>query len=137
MKRMQITGRLATGVGQATGFTGLDWVRAAFREHFGIEIHPGTVNLVVDDDGARAGWAKVKATPAVVLKPPRTDWCDAHLWRATIAGRIAAGVVLPDVAGYPDSQIELVAALHVRDALGLSDGDRVAIEIEMPMEGEP
>lgn len=125
-----ITGRLATGVGQATGFTRLDWVRSAFKRNFGIDPHPGTVNLLVEDAAARAGWAAVKAEQGVVLHPPRTDWCDARLWRARIADRIPAVIVLPDVASYPESQIELVAAVRVRDVLALADGDQVVIEVQ-------
>jgi riboflavin kinase len=125
-----ITGRLAAGVGQATGFTRLDWVRAAFRRNFGIDPYPGTINLVVEDEAARAGWAAVKAEPGIVLHPPRTDWCDARLWRARIADRIPAAVVLPDVASYPERQIELVAAVRVRDVLALVEGDPVTIEVQ-------
>lgn len=129
MDTITITGRLATGVGQATGFTQLDWVRAAFRRNFGIDPHPGTVNLLVEDADARAGWAAVQAGRGFVLHPPRTDWCDARLWRARIADRIPAAIVLPDVASYPENQIELVAAVSVRDVLALADGDPVTIEV--------
>lgn len=131
MDTITITGRLASGVGQATGFTGLDWVRAAFRLHFGFDPEPGTVNLRIDDAAARAAWSTVKAAPAIILHPPRTDWCDARLWRARIAGRIQAGVVLPDVASYPQEQVELVAPVRVRDALRLADGDALTIAVEL------
>jgi len=132
MIRISVTGRLATGVGQATGFTRLDWVRAAFHTHFGIDPHPGTVNLMVEEETARASWAAVKAGSAMVLHPPRTDWCDARLWRARIADRIPAAIVLPDVASYPEGQIELVAAVRVRDVLRIADGASVTIEVEVP-----
>lgn len=132
MKRIVITGKLATGVGQAAGFTRLDWVRAALWTHFGIDPHPGTVNLLVEDVAAQAGWAAAKSGAAIVLHPPRTDWCDARLWRAVIADRIPAAIVLPEVASYPERQIELVAAIRVRDALRIADGADVSIEVELP-----
>jgi len=130
MERIVITGKLATGIGQATGFTSLDWVRAAFLKNFGIDPHPGTVNLLLEDEAGRARWTAVKAGPAIVLHPPRNDWCDARLWRARIAERIPAAIVLPDVASYPESQIELVAAVRVRDILGIADGAALTIEVE-------
>lgn len=130
MARQRIEARLVTGVGQATGFTQLDWAREAFRKRLGIDPHPGTVNLRVEDEEARTGWAAVRAAPGIVIEPPRTDWCNARCYRALIAGRIDAAVVLPEVASYPEDQIELIAAVGVRSTLKAVDGDRIAVEIE-------
>ena len=47
----------------------------------------------------------------------------------TIADRIDAAIVMPEVENYPADQIELIAPVGVRDALGLVDGDLVRIEI--------
>jgi CTP-dependent riboflavin kinase len=129
MKQVTLTGVIATGLGQATGFTGLDWARAAFIGQLGIDPYPGTINLLVGDDENRAVWAGVRAGDAIVIHPPRTDWCDAHCYKAIIAGQIEAAIVLPLLEGYPVDQIELIAAVNVRDALGVEDGDRVTIEI--------
>jgi riboflavin kinase len=129
MSRVFVTGTLVTGIGNASGFTSLDWARAAFREAVGIDPHPGTINLTVAGTSLLR-WRQVRATSGIVIYPPRTDWCDARLWRATIAGRIPAGIVLPDVPGYAETQIELIAPVRVRDALGVTDGAEIGIEVE-------
>jgi CTP-dependent riboflavin kinase len=129
MRRETIIGELATGLGEAAGFTGLDWARAAFREHLGIEAWPGTLNLVVRSGEDRAAWAAVKGWPGIILPPPRPDWCRSRCWRARIDGRIDAAIVLPEIESYPDDKIELIAAVAVRAALNLADGDAVRIEV--------
>ncbi len=130
MRRETITGELATGLGQATGFTRLDWARQAFLTHLGIDPWPGTVNILMRTEEAISKWATVKSWPGIVLPPPRPDWCSSRCWRARIEGRIEAAIVLPEVESYPVNQIELIAPVAVRDTLGIRDGDAVRIEIE-------
>ena len=129
MERRRITGEIATGVGQATGFTSLDWAREAFRDHLGIEVFPGTVNVIVRSEPERAAWRLVRTWPGIVLPPPRPDWCSSRCYHARINDRVDAAIVLPEVEGYPEDQIELIAAVGVRATLGLKDGDRVVIEV--------
>jgi len=129
-----ITGTLATGLGKATGFTELDWAKAAFIAQLGIDPFPGTVNLIVGTDVDRAAWSRVKEGAPVVISPPRTDWCDALCYLATIEGPeaqpIPAAIILPDVASYADDQIELIAPVGIRDALKIGDGDAITIHVE-------
>ena len=129
-----ITGKLATGLGKATGFTELDWAKAAFIDRLGIDPFPGTVNLIVATDTDRDAWRRVKEGAAIVISPPRTDWCDALCYPASIetaeAAPIRAAIVLPDVAGYAPDQIELIAPVGIRDALRAGDGDAITIHVE-------
>ncbi|MEE8333276.1 MAG: DUF120 domain-containing protein [Alphaproteobacteria bacterium] len=130
MKRaVTIEAELVTGLGEAAGFTSLDWARSAFRDAVGIDPYPGTVNLVPRSQAARADWDAVRAGPGIALPSPRADWCDARLYRARIGGQIDAAIVVPEIDSYPTDQIELIAEVGVRSALGLTDGDLVSIEV--------
>ena len=129
MERQTITGALATGLGQATGFTSLDWARQAFRDRLGIDPYPGTVNMIVTSDQERAAWRLVKTWPGIVLPPPQPDWCNSRCYHARINDRIEAAIVLPEIETYPEDQIELIAAVGVRDTLNLKDGDPVVIHV--------
>ena len=129
MERQTITGALATGLGEATGFTSLDWAREAFRDRLGIDPYPGTVNVIVTSDEQRAAWRLVKSWPGVVLPPPRPDWCNSRCYHARINNRIEAAIVLPEIDSYPEDQIELIAAVGVRTSLNLKDGDTVVIDV--------
>jgi phosphoglycolate phosphatase-like HAD superfamily hydrolase len=46
-----------------------------------------------------------------------------------LAGEVTAAVIVPQVPGYPPDQVELIAALPLRERLGLRDGDSLEIEI--------
>jgi CTP-dependent riboflavin kinase len=37
--------------------------------------------------------------------------------------------VLPEIEAYPESRIEIIASVMLRDALGKGDGDEVVLEI--------
>ncbi len=47
----------------------------------------------------------------------------------SIDGQIDAAIVLPEVAGYSPVQIEIIAAMGIRDAPDLGDGDSLRLEI--------
>ena len=129
MEWQKITGAMATGLGQATGFTSLDWAREAFRDRLGIDPFPGTVNVVLVSDENRAAWQTVKSWPGIVLPPPRPDWCNSRCYPARINNQIDAAIVLPEIDSYPEDQIELIAAVSVRTTLSLKDGDPVIIDV--------
>lgn len=124
---------MATGRGEAAGFTRLDWVRDAFVRALGIDPFPGTLNLVIEDPDDRAGWLAIRTRPGRILEPPSSAWCPAHCYAVRLNGSLPAGIVVPEVAGYPAWQVELVAALPIRETLALGDGDRVVVEASDPL----
>jgi CTP-dependent riboflavin kinase len=126
-----IVGRLASGIGQGRHFTRLDWARHQFVERLGIDPFPGTVNLIVEPGESAAEWARLRATPGVRIDNPGTGPhdCDARCFRVSIEGRIDAAIVLPEVTGYAPDQIEMIATVGVREALGVADGAVVRIVI--------
>ena len=129
MADVTLTGKLVSGIGEAKGFTRLPWALAQFIAKLGIDPFPGTLNIVLDDAAERAKWMLVKAEAGIVIKPPDPKFCDARCHKARINGRIDGAVVVPAVPGYPDAQIEVIAAVGLRAALKLSDGDSVTIDV--------
>jgi CTP-dependent riboflavin kinase len=120
-----VTGRVASGQGEGAMFTQLPWARAAFVARLGIDPFPGTLNLVPVN---REAWRAWRAQPGIMIEAPDPSWCHARAYKVRIARRIAAAVVVPEIAGYPDDKIEVIAAVGLRDALGLKDGDPVTLE---------
>ena len=51
-----IQGQLVRGLGKAADFTQIDWVRRQLIEYAGIDPHPGTVNLRIEDAANLARW---------------------------------------------------------------------------------
>ena len=132
MSGEKLLGRLATGSGQGKHFTRLDWAREQFLDKLGIDPFPGTINLIVDDSESMKVWNRLKATRGVRIDNPNDGPhdCDARCYPVSIDGQIEAAIVLPEVAGYSPVQIEIVAAVGVRDALDIDDGDSLRLEIQ-------
>lgn len=127
-----LIGRLATGIGQGEHFTRLDWARTQFKDRLGIDPYPGTVNVIVDDPDTMPVWVRVKRAPGIRIENPGDGPhdCDARCYRVTIAGRIDGAIVVPEIDGYPPAQIEIIADIGVREALGIEDGDPVEIVLK-------
>lgn len=128
-----IEGRLVRGLGQAAGFTHLTWVRRQLIELAGIDPHPGTVNLALGDDTNRTRWRNWRERPGHAMTPADPAFCSARCYPVRIEGRVPAAVVLPEIAGYPEDKLELVAALPVRLHLSLGDGASVRVELCRPL----
>ena len=126
-----IRGRLAKGVGQGKYFTRLDWARRQFIGKLGIDPFPGTINLIVDDSESMSVWDRLTGAPGVPIDNTNggPHECDARCFHVTVEGQVDAAIVLPEVAGYPPNQIEIIAPICVHDALGIDDGDWLKLEI--------
>jgi catechol 2,3-dioxygenase-like lactoylglutathione lyase family enzyme len=129
--RKQIRGLLTSGASKGQYFTQIDWARRQFIEKLGIDPSPGTVNLTVDGPESMSVWDEIKSTPGVRIDNPNNgpNDCGARCYPVSIDGRLEAAIVLPEVAGYLTNRIELIAPVRVRDALGVSDGDSLFLEV--------
>jgi HAD superfamily hydrolase (TIGR01509 family) len=128
---MPVRGRVRTGLGRGASFTQLGWVREQLVNALGIDPHPGTLNLELEaplpddwrgDDRCRCA-----------LVPPDETFCRATAEAVRIEGRLPAAIVRPQVPGYSDRQLELVAALPLRRELALAEGDLVSLEPALPL----
>jgi CTP-dependent riboflavin kinase len=69
------------------------------------------------------------AREAGIVITPEAGFCAAKCFHVVIGGCITGAVVFPEVAGYPADKFEVVSAVPVRQALGVGDGDSVAVSI--------
>jgi len=126
-----VTGVVRTGLGRGAGFTGLPWVSRQFRAALGIDPHPGTLNLAVTT-AALPAWQALSGTAGLRLVPEDGAGCAARCYpvRAEAHGQppVTAAIVLPEVPGYAPDQVEVVAAVGLRAALGAADGDLVTLQ---------
>jgi CTP-dependent riboflavin kinase len=127
---VEVVGAVASGLRAASGFTALDWVSRQLAEVLGAPPHPGTFNLRMggpDWDRLRARLQRERGVPIA----PAPGFCPARCFRVVLGGRVRGAAVLPEVAGYPADKLEVVAAVAVRDALGVREGDAVTVRVEL------
>jgi CTP-dependent riboflavin kinase len=137
---IRLTGTLVSGQGVAQSFTRAPWARAAFMQAVGIDPFPGTLNLKIAEGPSRAAWVTARAKRGILMPAPDASFCDGRLFRATLwalagqypTGRsIAGAVVVPMVPKYPEEQLEIIAAVALRDALGVRDGDELVVQVNL------
>ncbi|MAF82675.1 MAG: hypothetical protein CL797_01055 [Chromatiales bacterium] len=123
---LSFAGRVATGVGLGAGFTRLDWAYEQFLQHWGIDPFPGTLNLILDSEIDREAWRRLQARRGQRMAAPN-EACDAILHSISIADTVTGAIVVPEVDGYPTNQVEIVAAINLRQHLSVADGDVVRL----------
>ena len=125
-----VRGRVSSGSGKGSLFTRLDWARTQFMERLRIDPLPGTFNLVLEDDESKAVWSELRNMPGIRIDNPGqgANDCDGRCYKVTVDGWVQAAVVVPEVPGYPDDKIEIIAPIGLRDILGKADGEEVVLE---------
>jgi riboflavin kinase len=119
-----VNGIVLDGLGQGSAFTQFEWVRQQFRDKVGFDPYPGTLNVRAQDAGALAEW---QARPGIPIEPA-PGFCAARCYRVRLNGAQTAVWIVPDVPGYPNDVMELMAPLALRQALTLKTGDVIAVE---------
>ncbi|MFQ5912934.1 MAG: DUF120 domain-containing protein [Nitrospinota bacterium] len=118
------------GRGEGAGFTETPWAKAAFTRILGFEPYPGTVNLRVDPSQAADALRTVREAEGFPMPPPEgSGSCAARCFRAKLGPGMAAGLVIPEVEGYYENVLEVLAPVNVQEAMGVSEGDSLEIEI--------
>ncbi|MGE5538823.1 MAG: DUF120 domain-containing protein [Gemmatimonas sp.] len=135
MDIIRLSGRLVSGQGVARTFTREPWARSGFMAAVGIDPFPGTLNLSIPEGPQRTAWSAARISRGILMPAPSASFCDGRIFRATVAARaraaIAGAVVVPMVPGYPEDQLEIIAAVGLRDALGIEDGDELAVDVDL------
>lgn len=125
---MLIEGSLRSGLGEGAEFVALDWVARQFRSKLGFSPYPGTLNFSLSGDAWENARAAMERANGIVIEPP-PGFCAAKCFTLVIGGQIEGAAVIPHVPGYPQDKLEVVAPVKVRSALGLADGDQVALHL--------
>lgn len=128
-----INGQLVHGLGRSADFTQIDWVRRQLIDIAGIDPHPGTVNLVLEDEENLRVWQSWRKLPAHIIEPAEVEFCRARCYPVRISGRIPAAVLLPEIKGYPENKVELVAALQVCKHLSLGANAPIRVDLCRPL----
>jgi len=128
---LEVEGVVCSGVGQGRVFTQLIWVLAQLRRPVDWPVHPGTFNLRLQGPRWTALRRAMDERPGLPIDPP-AGFCAAKCFRARVgAPGLAAAVLLPQVDAYPSDQLELIAPVRLRDALGVADGARLPLWVQL------
>jgi len=107
----------------------LDWVQGALHSALGFSPYPATLNLRLESEQEMSVWREVKSQlEGISIPSPDSSFCQARCFPVKIENKHPGAVLLPVVQGYPEDKIEVIAAVRLKDALQVRDGDRMTLE---------
>jgi riboflavin kinase len=124
LKRIEFSGTVTSGDGDGKKFMELRWVKRQITEKLGFTPYAGTLNLKLAEENAKQRKLLEKTPSAKVL--PAEGYCEGLLFKAFI-GIVQCAIVVPQVAGYPNDLLEVIASVNLREALQLEDGCEVTV----------
>jgi CTP-dependent riboflavin kinase len=122
-----LDGKVVSGQGSGRKYLELTWVMQQIEEKLGFKPYPGTLNLMLSEESARFRKLLEKAKSVKIC--PAEGYCVGIIVKATI-NKVECVLVIPQVEGYPENILEIIAPANLRETLKLKDGDSVAVAIK-------
>lgn len=125
-----MTGHVVSGVGEGRYYMSLPPYRDQFAAVLGDVPYPGTLNVRLDG-----------VSVPVRKRLDALDWVSIHGFVAESRtfgdaralpcriGEHRCAIVVPGRTHYPEDIVEVIAAVPLREVLGLADKDRVTVEV--------
>ena len=127
--RIVIFGKAVKGLEQSNSFMEVPWVKEQFVSKLGFVPYPGTFNLEIEDGESLIRWQEAKRKEGINIVSQENGFCNARCYRVIVADKIEGAIVVPEVSGYADSKLEIIAPSLIRDTLAVADGDLVKVEV--------
>jgi riboflavin kinase len=126
-----LKGSVITGLGEGRYYMSLEPYRVQFERHLGFVPFPGTLNIRLDPRSlpVRKRLEGLEWIPIEGFVADQRTFGSVRCIPCRI-GEIKCGIVVPGRTHYPEDVLEIVAPVGLRDALGISDGDTVEVEVE-------
>ena len=125
---IKLHGIVTRGIGESTFFTEIPWVRKQFAEKLGITPYPGTFNITVVA-GDREKLSQIREARGIEIVPEDKTFCAANSFPVLINRQTKGAVIIPQVADYPETKLEVISAENIKESLSLKDGDQVELEV--------
>jgi len=124
---LTFSGAVASGQGNGKRYLELDWVKQQIKEKLGYTAYPGTLNIVLTKESVTQKQQLKKAQTIHIY--PAAGYCFGSVYKASLKG-IECAIVVPEVEGYPENILEIIAPMYLRKALSLKDGDTVRVTVK-------
>jgi riboflavin kinase len=128
VEKIKISGKIFSGSGGGRKFLQLPWVKQQITAKLGFTPYTGTLNLQLSDKNAAKRKLIDNATAMTVH--PAQGYHSGKLFKASV-GKVECGIVIPQVAGYPHTILEVIAAVNLREQLKLADGDEITVTVNL------
>ncbi len=128
LNKITFEGTLITGEGNGKKYLMLLWVKQQIEQKLGYTPYLGTLNLELTKKSAER--RKLLTREKAIAICPAEGYCTGSLFKASIRG-LGCAVVVPEVKGYPENMLEVIAPVNIRETLKLKDGDAVTVSVQV------
>ncbi len=128
MAELKFSGKVFSGKGGGKKFLDLQWVKRQINAALGFTPYAGTLNIKLSNESVENKKLLKKAASLTVY--PEEGYSKGKLFKAAI-GTVECAIVIPEVAGYPENVLEIIAPVNLREKLKLADGDEVVVTVNL------
>lgn len=128
MKSIELNGTVFSSRGEGKKFLELPWVKQQIKQKLGFTPYPGTLNVRLSEESLKHKELLEKAHSTKIY--PAEGYCSGALIKAFI-DTFKCAIVVPEVAGYPEEVLEIIASVNLRETLQLKDGDEVTVTVNL------
>lgn len=128
MEKIKFSGKVFSGKGGGKKFLELQWVKRQINAILGFTPYAGTLNIRLSDESVTRRKLLGKAASMTVY--PAEGYRNGKLFKASI-GTLECAIVIPEVAGYPENVLEIIAPVNLREKFQLADGDDITVTVNL------
>jgi riboflavin kinase, archaea type len=129
-------GTVVSGMGEGAYYMSLDGYRKQFKEKLGFEPYPGTLNVKLIDQIFMNARREIGRYPSVFIDGfsdnMRTyGWVKCYKANINKAAVNNAAALVLERTHYDDSMLEIIAPICLKEAIGIQNGDRISIKVQI------
>jgi riboflavin kinase len=125
-------GTVTSGLGEGAYYIGLEPYCVQFYKSLGFRPYPGTLNIQLTPAGTKIR-KSLHSSRMITISGFESDgrtFGEVLTYPCTIE-HVQCGIVIPGRSHYPDSLIEIIAPVKLREIFSLADGDEVSVHVAM------
>ena len=126
MNKIEFSGKVFSGKGGGKKFVELEWVKRQINAILGFTPYAGTLNIPLSDKSTEH--RKLLENAASLTVRPVEGYYSGKVFNAYL-GTLECAIVIPEVAGYPENVLEIIAPVNLREKFHLADGDEITVSI--------
>jgi len=133
LKSIVISGEVFTGLGEGAYYVSLNGYRSQIREKLGFDPYPGTLNLKLTEPSDLYFREMLNHRAGILIKgfsDGMRTYGSVKAFKARVKD-VEAAILLIERTHYGIDTLEVIAPVNLRQALGLKDGDRVSVEVQL------
>ncbi len=125
-----ITGKAMSGVGEGRYYVSLEGYKEQFKDKLDFDPYPGTLNLKISKEQAyfRRRLDEEEGIKIEGFSTEDRTFGEVKAFPCRI-DKVEGAVVIPQRTHYPSDVMEVISPVHIRDKLGIKDGDPVNVEV--------